>query len=75
MRTIPNLGTKDTPFSIVFGHEAVILTEIGTKTFRVSEYIEEASEQVLRKDLDLIEERIALTCIKFAVRKQHVANY
>lgn len=75
MLTTLNSRTKNTLFSLTFGHKTVIPTEIGPKTLRVSHYFKEANEQTLRKDLDLIEERRAEASIKAAVRKQHVANY
>lgn len=70
MRTTPNLGMRDTPFSVAFGHEAVIPTKIDTKTLRVAKYSKKANEQLLREELDLIQERRALASIHAAVRKQ-----
>lgn len=54
MRTTPNSGTKDMSFFLEFGHEAVIPTEIGTKTLRVTKYSDEANKQELREDFNRI---------------------
>lgn len=75
MRTNPNSGTKDTSFTLAFGHEAIIPAEICSKTFRVTKYSKRANEQALRENLDLIEERNALASINTVPRKQQAANY
>lgn len=71
MRTTPNSKIKDTSiFSLTFDHEAAILTEINTKIFKVSHYLEKINEQSLREYLDLIEEHRAESSIKVTARKQ-----
>ena len=37
-RTTPQATTEETPFSLTYGFEAVITTEIGLPTYRVANY-------------------------------------
>lgn len=43
--TIPNSGTLDTLFSLAFGNEAVIPTEVETKTLRVTRYFQKEKKR------------------------------
>ncbi|KAL0403751.1 UNVERIFIED_CONTAM: hypothetical protein Sradi_2015900 [Sesamum radiatum] len=46
----------ETPFSLVYGTEAIIPAELGIPSHRVMNFSEECNENLLRKNLDLIEE-------------------
>ena len=56
-RTIPRKSTKETPFSMRYGAEAVIPLENGLPTMRTSAFTSDGNSELLKKNLDLIEER------------------
>ncbi|KAL0462545.1 UNVERIFIED_CONTAM: hypothetical protein Slati_0142100 [Sesamum latifolium] len=55
-RTTPKGSTGETPFSLVCGTEAIIPAELGMPSNRVMNFSEECNENLLRENLDLIEE-------------------
>ncbi|KAL0447819.1 UNVERIFIED_CONTAM: hypothetical protein Slati_1909800 [Sesamum latifolium] len=55
-RTTPRGSTGETPFSLVYGTEAIIPAELGMPSHRVMNFSEECNENLLRENLDLIEE-------------------
>ncbi|XP_070010934.1 uncharacterized protein [Nicotiana sylvestris] len=74
-RTIAKTSTRETPFSLVYGAEALILVEIGEPSTRYTQAIEESNEEEMRINLDLIEERREATLIRMAVQKQVMERY
>ena len=56
-RTTPCRSTGETPFSMTYGAEAVILLEIGFPTSRTSSFNPRDNDEQLTKSLDLIEEK------------------
>ena len=56
-RTIPRKSTGETPFLMTYGAEAVILLENGFPTMRSSAFTSNGNNELLKKNLDLIEER------------------
>ncbi|KAL0410993.1 UNVERIFIED_CONTAM: hypothetical protein Slati_3689000 [Sesamum latifolium] len=55
-RTTPRGSTGETPFSLVYGTEAIIPAELGMPSHKVMIFSEECNENLLRENLDLIEE-------------------
>ncbi|KAL0454705.1 UNVERIFIED_CONTAM: hypothetical protein Slati_0809700 [Sesamum latifolium] len=55
-RTTPRGSTGESPFSLVYGTEAIIPAELGIPSHRVMNFSEECNENLLRENLDLIEE-------------------
>ncbi|KAL0416876.1 UNVERIFIED_CONTAM: hypothetical protein Slati_3519500 [Sesamum latifolium] len=55
-RTTPRGSIGETPFSLVYGTEAIIPAELGMPSHRVMNFYEECNENLLRENLDLIEE-------------------
>ena len=53
----PCRSTRETPFSMTYGAEAVIPLETGFPTLRMSSFIPDNNDRLLEKILDLIEER------------------
>ena len=49
--------TGETPFSLAYGVEAVILVEIGLPTFSTDNFDEENNDVLLALPTDLVEER------------------
>ncbi|XP_071697016.1 uncharacterized protein [Rutidosis leptorrhynchoides] len=56
-RTTPKRSTGETPFSLVYGTEAVIPAEICVPTQRIMAFDIEANSEALRENLNLLEER------------------
>ena len=56
-RIIPHRSTRETPFSMTFGVEAVIPLETGFPTMRTGSFTPGSNDGLLEKSLDLIEER------------------
>ncbi|RWV78062.1 hypothetical protein GW17_00061029 [Ensete ventricosum] len=56
-RTTPKTPTGESPYSLAFGTEAVLPPEVVFPTLRIQTHDEEASNQQLRENLDLLEEK------------------
>ena len=56
-RTTPRKTTGETPFSMTYGAEAVIPLENGFPTMRSGAFTSDGNDDLLKKNLDLIEER------------------
>ncbi|XP_071695078.1 uncharacterized protein [Rutidosis leptorrhynchoides] len=68
-------NTGETPFSLVYGSEAVIPAEILAPTHRVANFEEEANDDALGENLNFIEERRLIAAIREANNKQQIAKY
>ncbi|KAL0399983.1 UNVERIFIED_CONTAM: hypothetical protein Sradi_2341600 [Sesamum radiatum] len=55
-RTTPRGSTGESPFSLVYGTEAIIPAELSIPSHRVMNFSEKCNENLLRENLDLIEE-------------------
>ncbi|MCH98000.1 RNA-directed DNA polymerase (Reverse transcriptase), partial [Trifolium medium] len=56
-RTTPHSTTRETPFRLTYGTEAVIPVETGASSFRAEIPVEsELNNEMLREELDLLEE-------------------
>ena len=55
--TIPRATTGETPFSLTYGFDVVVPTEIGLPTYRVANYDDRENEEALRAELVLVEEK------------------
>ena len=56
-RTTPRKSTGETSFSMTYGAEAVIPLENGFPTMRTSTFTSDGNDELLKKSLDLVEER------------------
>ncbi|GJZ64875.1 reverse transcriptase domain-containing protein [Tanacetum coccineum] len=74
-RTTPKTSNGETLFSLAYGTEEVIPTEIGIPTRRVIQESDERNEKALRLNLNLIEERREIAAITKARQKQQVEKY
>ena len=68
IRTTAYSGTRDTPFNLAFGIDAVIPVEIGINTLRVSHYDSQQNEVNIRANLDLLKEMREDAGVKAAAR-------
>lgn len=50
-------STRETPFSLAFGVEAIIPVEIGIPSFHIDQFRPKDNEAQLRMHLDMLEER------------------
>ena len=56
-RTTSKSATRETPFALAIGTEAIALVEVGLKSLRVKFANAEHNEESLRLNLDLLEEK------------------
>ena len=73
-RTIPRKSTGETPFLMTYGAEAVILLENGFPTMRSSTFTSDGNNELLKKNLDLIEKRrenamVQLACYQHKLKQ------
>ena len=52
---IVRTSTRENPFKLSYGSDAVITTEAGLTSYRVAHYKDEENEKQLRLSLDLID--------------------
>ncbi|XP_022018984.1 uncharacterized protein LOC110919012 [Helianthus annuus] len=74
-RTMPKTSTGETPFSLVYGSEAVIPAEIGLPSPRMTAVNTVDNEAERRLDLDLLEERREIARIREAKYKTQLERY
>ncbi|KAL0344234.1 UNVERIFIED_CONTAM: hypothetical protein Sangu_1310800 [Sesamum angustifolium] len=70
-RTTSWTTTRETPFSLSYGTEAIATAEIGELSWRVKYYDLEANEQGLRMNLDFVEEvREEPWCVRLCIKPE-----
>ncbi|XP_071712300.1 uncharacterized protein [Rutidosis leptorrhynchoides] len=74
-RTTPKGATNETPFSLVYGSEAVIHAEINVPTMHILSFDESSNNDELRENLNLVKERREMAAIKEAINNQRIASY
>ncbi|GKV15560.1 hypothetical protein SLEP1_g26342 [Rubroshorea leprosula] len=75
-RTMPILTTGETPFSLAYGAEAVIPVEVELSFDRADRYNDDLNnEQLLRENLDLVEEVREMSRIKNMAYQGRVAKF
>ena len=67
-RTTARTPTRETPFRLAYGTDAVIPAEIGLTSYRMQNYMEDKNEAAMRLQLDLVVEARATA-------KQRLARY
>ena len=65
-RTTSRTSTGETPFSLVYGSEAMIPVEVGIPSLRRRWTREESNNEHLAQDLDLLDERREQPLIRIA---------
>ncbi|XP_075478960.1 uncharacterized protein LOC142519822 [Primulina tabacum] len=70
-RTTPRSSTRETPYSLVYGSEAVLLVEIGQSSTRVESYPSN-NDQSRAIELDLVEERRDKATIRMEAYRNRV---
>ncbi|GKV40302.1 hypothetical protein SLEP1_g47964 [Rubroshorea leprosula] len=74
-RTTSRTATGETPYHLAFGTEAVIPIEIGVPSFRVTHFDEGQNGQLLRGNLDLLDDLREEARLRTLVYKQKIANF
>ena len=69
-RTTPRRSTGETPFSIIYGSEAVIPLETSFPTMRSNQFNSSSNKQLLSTNLDLAKERREVTNVRLAQYQQ-----
>ena len=67
--------TKDTPFNLAFGSDAITLVEIRINSLRIAHFDPKQNESNLQANLDLLEKIRQDASVKTVVRKRQVAQY
>ena len=67
-KTRARTPTRETPFRLMYGNEAVILAEVGLSSYRVHNHDEGRNDETIRLQLDLVNE-------VRATAKQRLAQY
>ncbi|XP_071736139.1 uncharacterized protein [Rutidosis leptorrhynchoides] len=74
-RTTFKKSTGETPFSLVYGSEAVIPAKILVPTHRIVNFEEEANDAALSENLNFIGEQRLMAAIRESNNKQQIAKY
>nr|XP_033515703.1 uncharacterized protein LOC117280140 [Nicotiana tomentosiformis] len=74
-RTTTKTGTREIPFSLVYGSEALIPVEIGEPSTRFTQATEESNDEELRTNLDVLEQRKEAVLIRMVEQKQTIERY
>ncbi|XP_071905675.1 uncharacterized protein [Coffea arabica] len=74
-RTTPRIATNETPFSLTYGAEAVVPTEVGLPSSRTQNFVASANEEELRCNLDMLEAKREEAAIRMAKYKSQLARY
>ncbi|XP_070047481.1 uncharacterized protein [Nicotiana tomentosiformis] len=71
-RTTAKSSMRETPFSFVYGAEALIPVEVGEPTLRYFQANEESNNEVMLINLELLEECRDLAHVRMAAQKQRI---
>ncbi|GKV42478.1 hypothetical protein SLEP1_g49874 [Rubroshorea leprosula] len=74
-RTTPSSATGETPFSMAYGAEAVIPVEVGLPSDKSDRHDDQNNEQLLRENLDLVEEIREMFRIRNMAHQSRVAKF
>ncbi|GKV48228.1 hypothetical protein SLEP1_g55054 [Rubroshorea leprosula] len=74
-RTTPSSATGETPFSLAYGAEAVIPVEVGLPSARSDCHDDQINRQLLRENLDLVEEAREMARIRNMTHQGSVARF
>ncbi|XP_070031881.1 uncharacterized protein [Nicotiana tomentosiformis] len=74
-QTMAKSSIGETPFSLVYGAEALILVEVGEPTLRYFQANEETNNEVMLINLELLDEHMDLAHIRTAAQKQRIERY
>lgn len=67
-------STSETPYSLTYGAELVILVEISLSSTRISDFSLVINDELMTKQLDLLEEHQEMATIRLANYQQKMAQ-
>ncbi|GJT60091.1 reverse transcriptase domain-containing protein [Tanacetum coccineum] len=73
--TIARIGNGCTPFSLVYGSEAILPPEIGLPTYRINTFQPATNDMKLRLNLDFLEEQREMASLRNARYKRQIEGY
>ncbi|KAL0444641.1 UNVERIFIED_CONTAM: hypothetical protein Slati_2186800 [Sesamum latifolium] len=73
-RTTPRGSTGENPFTLVYGTEAIIPAELGMPSHRILHFDEEHNSQLLKENLDLVNELRETAFIRIQRYKNTMIN-
>ncbi|XP_021723328.1 uncharacterized protein LOC110690721 [Chenopodium quinoa] len=73
-RTTIREATGESPYTLVFGTEAVIPAEVGLPTFRIQHYCEDQNDLLLRQQLEFLPELREKAAVKSAAYKERMSR-
>ncbi|XP_070011330.1 uncharacterized protein [Nicotiana sylvestris] len=74
-RTTPKTSTGETPYSLVYESDAVILVEVGEPSLRYSNESGPSNDKSRLQDLDEVEERRDMAQVRMVAQKQQAERY
>nr|GEW04555.1 reverse transcriptase domain-containing protein [Tanacetum cinerariifolium] len=74
-KTTSKSSNDETPFSLVYGSEAVVPIEISMETKRIKEFKVKTNEKRRREDLDILKEQKEMCFIREAYYKHELEGY
>ncbi|XP_075074612.1 uncharacterized protein LOC142162189 [Nicotiana tabacum] len=74
-RTMPKTSIGETPYSLVYGTDAVIPVEVGEPSLRYSNESGSSNDKSRLQDLDEVEEKRDMEHIRMVAQKQQAERY
>ncbi|XP_070012886.1 uncharacterized protein [Nicotiana sylvestris] len=74
-RTTTKSSMGETPFSLVYGTEALIPMEVGEPTLRYFRVDEESNNEAMLINFELLEERRDMSRVRMEAQKQRMERY
>ncbi|XP_009758711.1 uncharacterized protein [Nicotiana sylvestris] len=74
-RTMPKACTRETPYSLVYGTDAIILVEVGEPGLKYSHESGLTNDERMRQDLDVVKEQRDMSYIRMVAQKQQAERY
>ena len=74
-RTTPHTTTREAPFSLAYGCEAVLLIEMKVNSFRIYVYEDQVNHAAMAESLDMLEKRREKAQMRVAVYQHRAARY
>ncbi|CAN1298933.1 Transposon Tf2-6 polyprotein [Linum perenne] len=73
-RTSYKTATDETPYTLVYGTEAVLPVEVNLPSLRIQHFNQEGNDSALHHNLDMIEERREDAAIRLVAEKEQLAR-
>ena len=74
-RTTSQVSTGETPFSLVYGTDALIPVEVDLVSHRVRAFNKEGNSDCLKENLDLLDELRERAAVQLAAYQRRIAGY